>query len=357
MGKVFGKPTGNKDIFMSVYDDSDEQEQFSPYLQMLNQQRGSEVSGPVLGRESLNELWNEYYANNKQLMDEQKSGIEEQEAQANKLAQANAGVDLTPMLALSDAWTGSNFTGSYKKPMNEAEKSKLMSGLQNEITKRKADLSKENISMLRDLIHARQKTSTGLSAKDLLPGQESADRAFGKEYQDWNAQGGYAGVEKQLNLLEDAKNKLSKDSNLSGGYSTLLPDSLRKRITPESMVVEQQTKEAAQSALRQTLGPQFTEKEGRDVMERAYDPALPVAENIRKIDAAIQNLRSRAIQKDRASKYFERYGTLKGFDASTRPMAQKQSQDQAAIEWARNPNSPNWNKEQADQILKANGVQ
>jgi hypothetical protein len=151
----------------------------------------------------------------------------------------------------------------------------------------------------------------------LLPGQEAADKSFGKEYQDWNAQGGYAGVDKQLQQLESAALALENDPSLSGGASTILPDAIRRRISPDSVTIEQNVKQATQAALRQTLGSQFTEKEGEQIMQRSYDPALPAEENIKKIRAAAKELKTRALEKERASKYFESTGgTLKVLDAT-----------------------------------------
>lgn len=161
-----------------------------------------------------------------------------------------------------------------------------------------------------------QREKLAKAGGDFTPGQEAADKAFGKEYQDWNAQGGFSGVNKQLDQLRAAKKALQTDPGLSGGMDTALPDAVRRRLYPDAMVIEQNVREAAQSALRQTLGSQFTEKEGAQIMQRSYDPALPAEENIKKIDAAIKDLSTRALEKERASKHFEQFGTLKGYTAS-----------------------------------------
>jgi hypothetical protein len=162
-----------------------------------------------------------------------------------------------------------------------------------------------------------------LNAKGgFTPGEESSDKAFGKEYQDWNAQGGYSGVEKQLNSLEEAKASLKNNPGLTGPWISALPDAVRRRTSPESFAVQQQVEQAVQGSLRQTLGSQFTEKEGERIMRNSYDPALPAEENIKKLDATIKDLQTKAQQKALASKYFEENGTLKGFKASERPASQ-----------------------------------
>ena len=257
---------------------------------------------------------------------EQKQGIQDFESGLQ------APQEINPLLAvtsgLSDMFAGTNrLEGlSRQKAIQEGqakEDQRYLQAMKKDLTKAEIDMLKsqfqheqdtEKLGMTMKL--AREKMAAE-SGQKLLPGQESADRAFGKEYQEWNAQGGYAGVEKQLSQLEEAAQALENNPALSGGASTALPDAIRRRLTPEAVTIEQSVKQATQAALRQTLGSQFTEKEGEQIMQRSYDPALPAEENIKKIRSAVKELKTRALEKERASKYFEATGgTLKGLDAT-----------------------------------------
>lgn len=258
--------------------------------------------------------------------------IEKEIAELSKPQETS--VMLPVLMGLNDMFNGTKYLQSYETPAQKARKQKLEQlqlkmGLQkskNELTDKEIDLFKaqyqdtlgrEKLAAETDL--AKMKIGADAGRK-FTPGQEAADKTFGKEYQDWNAQGGFSGVEKQLNQLEQAAAALEADPSLSGGANTALPDAVRRRMYPEAMRIEQDVKQATQAALRQTLGSQFTEKEGEQIMQRSYDPALPAADNIKKIRAAIQELKTRAMEKDRASKYFEQSGgTLSGYSpAQTR---------------------------------------
>lgn len=148
----------------------------------------------------------------------------------------------------------------------------------------------------------------------LTVGQEAADKNFAKDYQDWNAQGGYAAVDKQLNQLEESANILEKDPDLVGGITSALPDQVRKRLNSKAFNVEQMVKQAVQGSLKATLGAQFTEQEGKKVEDRSFDAALPAKENIARIRATVKELRARADEKNKAAKYFEdNNGSLAGY--------------------------------------------
>lgn len=262
----------------------------------------------------------------------QREGLKQIESQIAELQKPQETSALAPILmAASDLVSGTQFMKGYQTPeqKEQARKEKALAlkmGLQkskNELTDKEIDLFKaqyqdslgrEKMAMEEKLAKMKLGADAGMK---LLPGQEAADKAFGKEYQDWNAQGGYAGVEKQLSQLEEAAQALENNPSLSGGASTALPDAIRRRLTPEAVTIEQSVKQATQAALRQTLGSQFTEKEGEQIMQRSYDPALPAEENIKKIRSAVKELKTRALEKERASKYFESTGgTLKGLDAT-----------------------------------------
>lgn len=158
------------------------------------------------------------------------------------------------------------------------------------------------------------------SSEDLTPGQKKLDEAFASgTLEPWMSSGGMAGAEKDIRNLEEAKKILKEGKNISGPLVSLAPDWLRKRINPESMIAEQKVKEVVQRKAREALGAQYTEKEGEQLMARAYDPALSPAENISRVDKFINQMKASAIAKSRASEYFRRTGTLTGYDAGSAP--------------------------------------
>lgn len=160
---------------------------------------------------------------------------------------------------------------------------------------------------------AATKANSGIG---LTPGQKASDASFAKDYVDWNAAGGYAGVQKQLNQLENAAQVLEspEGSSYSGPTKGLASAiGIRSFTNPEAVKLRQDVEQAVQGTLKQTLGAQFTEKEGARIMKNAYDESLPPEMNAQKLRATIKELNSIAAAKDEASKYYEEHGTLKGF--------------------------------------------
>lgn len=63
--------------------------------------------------------------------------------------------DFTALASLTDAWTGSKFAGAYNRPENSQERAKNVAALQNMVAQRQGDISKEELSLLKDKITAK----------------------------------------------------------------------------------------------------------------------------------------------------------------------------------------------------------
>lgn len=172
-----------------------------------------------------------------------------------------------------------------------------------------------------------------LGKPSLTPGQEAADKAFGKEYSDFIAGGGSEAAQKNLRGMEDvqAKLKSAKEPNLIERAAGYLPDSFRAAITPEAKAREDEVKGAIQNTLRQTLGSQFTEKEGTAILNRAYDPRLSNAENLKRVQKEAEALKGALQQKMQSARQFEGTGSLVGLGAASgAPGPNLQEQDARA---------------------------
>lgn len=154
-----------------------------------------------------------------------------------------------------------------------------------------------------------------IEQESLTPGQKAADQAFGKDYSEFVAGGGYAGADKSLKQLEDATKRIP-DPNFIQRAAGILPKSVRDVVMPQSAAVEDEVRGAVQEVLRKTLGAQFTEKEGEAVMARAYNPRLPREENVKRVMAEAQKMRSAARQKQTAADLFEQTGSLVGLEGA-----------------------------------------
>jgi len=258
----------------------------------------------------------------------QAQGIQDFEGDIKK---RESQIGINPILAaasgLSDMFAGTNrLQGLNQQKMMQEQKLEMDKA---KLQGMRKDLTQEDINMLKeqyqhqsdaDKWNAQMKMLDKKLAADkgnsLTPGQEAADKAYGKDYQEWNPQGGYAGVEKQLGALESAAQALKDNPGMTGPVVSAMPDVIRRRTNPEAFALQQQVEQAVQGSLRATLGAQFTEKEGERIMRNSFDPALPAEENIKKLNATIQELKTKALEKERSAKYFEQTGTLKGLGAA-----------------------------------------
>ncbi len=154
-------------------------------------------------------------------------------------------------------------------------------------------------------------TAGGFGGK-LTKGEEAADRTFAKEYVDYVQKGGREKVNQALKSLSEAKSLLSTSDNISGPIIGSVPQFVRSRFSPDSKKVQDIIQKAVQGDLKGSLGPQFTEREGQQLMERAYDPSLSEPENERRLEAVIQEIIARRDALDESTQYFQQKGTLKG---------------------------------------------
>jgi hypothetical protein len=144
-------------------------------------------------------------------------------------------------------------------------------------------------------------------------GRKAADTAFGKEYADYEAGGGSAAVDKNINLLNEAIEDMRSGKVKTGGISGLLGESVQDITSPDVASVRDKIRSAVQGTLKQVLGGQYTEREGQAIFNRAFNPRLSNKENIRRAVAELEALKEMAGSKNQATKYFQQHGTLTGF--------------------------------------------
>ena len=151
-------------------------------------------------------------------------------------------------------------------------------------------------------------------ATPLTPAQKSVDTEFAKEYADYVAKGGYADIEKGLNQLRTAADKLKEGKeNLSGPIMSAQPEWFFKRTFPEAAATRDAVAEVVQRNLRLILGGQFAEREGVMLLARAYDVALPESENLKRVNRLIIAIEKAGKAKEDSIRYYEKNGTLQGF--------------------------------------------
>jgi hypothetical protein len=114
-------------------------------------------------------------------------------------------------------------------------------------------------------------------------------------------------------LGETANDLVPATGKAVGVGNAVVPDSLKGVAMPTATAIRQDAEKYIQKSLRETLGSQYTEKEGLGVLARAYDPSLPVAENQARLNRVADELEFLAKNKVAATEWMRKKGSLEGF--------------------------------------------
>lgn len=150
--------------------------------------------------------------------------------------------------------------------------------------------------------------------------QGSLDKAYAKDYLAF-IQGGAAEADKHVNELKRAKEILVGDpakgtkgtDMVSGPVIGIVPKVLRDIFLPKSSETQENVESTVQSSLKEILGHQFTEREGRDLLARTYNPRFEEPINARRVASLINRIERAYSEKVKAAQYFEQHGTLEGY--------------------------------------------
>lgn len=157
------------------------------------------------------------------------------------------------------------------------------------------------------------KKSQDLNKPNLTDGEKSRDKKFGDQLVEFNL----PDINKGLEQLTEASEALSKSNTLTGPIVSLMPNFVGDRVNPKAAEVREAVEEVVQRNLRLVLGAQFTEKEGERLISRAYNPTLDEAENKKRVERLIKSIKDAAQEKLNMKSYFEKNGTLKGYDSES----------------------------------------
>jgi hypothetical protein len=155
--------------------------------------------------------------------------------------------------------------------------------------------------------------SQDLNKPNLTDGEKSRDKKFGDQLVEFNL----PDINKGLEQLTEASEALSKSNTLTGPIVSLMPNFVGDRVNPKAAEVREAVEEVVQRNLRLVLGSQFTEKEGERLISRAYNPTLDEAENKKRVERLIKSIKDAAQEKLNMKSYFEKNGTLKGYDSKS----------------------------------------
>ena len=152
--------------------------------------------------------------------------------------------------------------------------------------------------------------------KELTPLESKIDEKAAEDLLAFTVGGGFSDVQKNLTQLDLARKTIEEapEGTITGKLVGVQDDTgVLKYTNPNAQNVKEQVQEIAQRNLRLILGPQFTAKEGEQLINRVYNPALPQEVNLKRLDLLQEQILSAAKSKQEAVDYYNENGTLKGF--------------------------------------------
>jgi len=146
----------------------------------------------------------------------------------------------------------------------------------------------------------------------LSPGFKKQDELFAQIAVDWKTGGGTDAI-KQVSQLADVIDRIDAGEAVSGGIQGVTPDVVRAFTNPGALDAQETVEEVVQRNLRVILGPQFTAKEGEQLIRRAFNPRLRPEINRRRLQRLFTQMEIAAQQKQEMVNYFDQNGTLRGY--------------------------------------------
>lgn len=213
-----------------------------------------------------------------------------------------------PELMLEDARKLPEDDPRKQSLINQYYKVKADQKIQEEQTRAQLDLTKAQTARYRAQA---EKEATLLS---LTPAQKTVDAKFATEYNSFVNAGGASTVNKLLSDLDKVETALASGQNITG-KRVGLQDATGTLVylNPEAQKAKDLAGGVIQSNLRQILGGQFAQKEGAELLARAYNPAASQEDNLARIRNLRKQIQAALDAKVEAATYYEEKGTLKGY--------------------------------------------
>lgn len=140
---------------------------------------------------------------------------------------------------------------------------------------------------------------------------KNMDAEFAETAQEWETTGRVQSASGIAALGQTANDFMS--GKVKGGWLGLIPG--RALTRPELDQAVKQVEKVVFPQLRATMGAQFTEKEGKRVIDATIDPTQTGENNARRILALSEAMKKQAADKERMLNYAKKTGTLRGYPA------------------------------------------
>jgi len=117
----------------------------------------------------------------------------------------------------------------------------------------------------------------------------------------------------QINTLKSVLDSLESGEVQTGVSKGLLPDWALSIVDPKSLDARNQIASVVQQTLRETLGAQFTEREGENLLRRAWDLRQPTETNIRNTRRLLETAMAFTQERMAQMQYFQTHQDISGY--------------------------------------------
>lgn len=188
-------------------------------------------------------------------------------------------------------------TASFTKLLNDRnsfpEGSEEWKQITAQINKQNAPPKNQNISVFN------QGDSETQGAKDV-------SEVYSKDYIKWRLGDEASQVASNLSNLNEAFTTLQNNPTIVGVIKGGMPDTFTAWNNPNLLKVKESVATVVQQNLKAILGGQFTEKEGENLIKRAFNPQLGVKENLRRIKLLYTQMALANDMKNEIADYYEK---------------------------------------------------
>jgi hypothetical protein len=172
-----------------------------------------------------------------------------------------------------------------------------------------AGFSAEGADVLQD---GRIRITKAARADRTRPAQKAVDTKYATDFVEWET-GGASDAMKSIAQLKAAQKNLGSGQNLTGPMIGMVPDWALAWTNPQAIQTREAVEEVVQRNLRAVLGGQFAQKEGEQLIRRAFNPKLSEQENATRLNRLLTQIEAAAAAKNDAAKFFRENGTLTGW--------------------------------------------
>ena len=149
----------------------------------------------------------------------------------------------------------------------------------------------------------------------MTPMGKAVDENFAPLYVAWKA-GGNVNAARNITQISGVLQSIASGQQVSGPVLGLIPGFVQAFTNPNAVDAQENVAGVVQQSMKEIMGTQFTEREGAQLIARAFNPQLSPEVNARRLAMLMEQLKGQAKAKQSMVDYIDLNGTLTGYIGS-----------------------------------------